>query len=144
MRFKTEGPVLAPFVLQERRKHNSFAVHKTEGPALAQNVLQERRKKNNLMFIEMKKRKGKWRILEVKLFKILEYFYKWKLDIELRCVARQNNRAIAETNKYFIIKSFSFLVAFYVCSQSIWRWLSQNAFISIKWKYVHYFSVTLQ
>ena len=44
------------------------------------------------------------------------------------------SRAIAETNKYFIIKSFSFLVAFYVCSQSIWRWLSQNAFISIKWK----------
>ena len=43
MRFKTEGPVLAPNVLQERRKHNSFAVHKTEGPALAQNVLQERR-----------------------------------------------------------------------------------------------------
>ena len=43
MRFKTEGPVVAPNVLQERRKHNSFAVHKTEGPALAQNVLQERR-----------------------------------------------------------------------------------------------------
>ena len=76
MRFKTEGPVLAPNVLQERRKHNSFAVHKTEGPALAQNVLQERRKKNSDMLIELKKRKGKWRILEVKLLKGLEYFCK--------------------------------------------------------------------
>ena len=45
MRFKTEGPVVAPNVLQERRKHNSFAVPKTEGPALTQNVLQERRAK---------------------------------------------------------------------------------------------------
>ena len=76
MRFKTEGPVLAPNVLQERRKHNSFAVHKTEGPALAQNVLQERRKKNSDMLIELMKREGKWKILEVELLKRLEYFCK--------------------------------------------------------------------
>ena len=68
--------MLAPNVLQERRKRNSFAVHKTEGPALAQNVLQERRKKNSDMLIELKKRKGKWRILEVELLKRLEYFCK--------------------------------------------------------------------
>ena len=76
MRIKAEGPALVQNVLQERRKRNSFAVHKTEGPALAQNVLQERRKKNSDMLIELKKRKGKWRILEVELLKRLEYFCK--------------------------------------------------------------------